>query len=546
MHSMYCVVVYIIFYLFMNSNDVSQERDGTSGLGDDFTAADGGDSMMESVSSGSAESGVPASDGLGAGVLEADSNEGGTFKLGSLGAADGAVGGSKPEAGGMSVGDEMGGEGAVEQSDGRPSMVNGDLSSQAEQIPRGFIYFVKTVLGAVFKKPLLFFGLTILFFVVMGVLAVVSALLMGLSLMLGPIVSGFLFIFVAVLFVFMAFLFNGTIANQATSVFLGTGVSLGDSFKATARNFFKAIALTWKIFVFSGIWVIFLVLAGFALSNTVLGGMGPRFSFVDSAFQYIAEVPVTFAQGGSGLVGKASPTQLVEATGGGGSSRGLILTIVNFGLGFLVFLMIFVALIRMIYASLAFPILFARPEISAKEALDYSKVATKKKWWLIVSYLIVFSFLLGLIPAVVGVLGELMDLTTVAVIISGIFSVFTFPLMAMFWQVLALELGNSAHVYRASGWLIALTVLLFLLPGIVGSVAPMILLSRLGQPGTSDYGVDSNYNFDLGDEEFGLGLVGNEGEDFDVVDDDGGDEGGALSEDGGDEILVPVARVKRI
>lgn len=48
-----------------------------------------------------------------------------------------------------------------------------------------------------------------------------------------------------------------------------------------------------------------------------------------------AFAPEALAQGGSGLVGNASPTKLTEATGGQTSFRELVLTFLNFFLGFL-------------------------------------------------------------------------------------------------------------------------------------------------------------------------------------------------------------------
>jgi hypothetical protein len=320
-----------------------------------------------------------------------------------------------------------------QQPAGDPALENMQTVTSGETV--GFMKIVKDSLGVLRKKLFTFLGLTLLMVIIIGAgyvfilpLIFISALAMGPVVMIaGTVVFGL----IQGMFLF---LFYGAIAGQAASAIHDNQVKVGESLNTAFKNIGKAIALTFRIFLYSGLWVIFAVLVLFALS------------------------PMLF------------------------QSTPMVLIIGNFVLGAVGLISILVASIRAIRTTMAFPLLMADPEISAKEALDESLRITKGKWWLVYCFLTVFPVLIGLVPLVINVLGAVTGvaiINTVAVIASAIFGILSYSLTVTFFQVLANSLGDSSKQVKLHIGVIISAILIFLAPLILGfafaSLIPALL-----------------------------------------------------------------------
>ena len=130
----------------------------------------------------------------------------------------------------------------------------------------------------------------------------------------------------------------------------------------------------------------------------------------------------------------------------------MIFMVGNLVLGFLAFVVLIVALIRSVWASLAFPVLFANPGMTAKEALSTSISATMGKWWVIVIYSIALTIFIGMFNIVMNVLLALSGRSIFAIVVVVLMAlaacVFAF-LQMTFKQLLSVELksrGAEIHL----------------------------------------------------------------------------------------------------
>lgn len=373
-----------------------------------------------------------------------------------------------------------------EEADTEPA----EISPSALAPEQGFIFLVKQSFGVFIKKIWVFLGLALLNIVILAVLYLVllpvlmsSMMNMGMwALLATPLIFG-------LLQAFLMYLFYGTIANQAFNAYNGISVTLMESLSGIFKITGRAINLGFKIFIYSGIWLVIVFLILSAVSTTVLSGMGGNYGALDTAYAADSNL---IAQ--SGLIGTTyEPTRMGgEAPGG---FRNLILTISQFVFGLGGLLVIIIAMVRFVRTSMAFPILMGNPEASAKEALDESIRLTKGKWWLVVCFGFVFTFLLALIPVLVQINAVLMGsqsgiINIVILIVSLLFGLLSFPLVTAFYQVFAIELSNEARTLKLHAGMIVLTVLIFLSPYIIAFAAPFLLFSIIGS-GLSGYQTDN-------------------------------------------------------
>lgn len=302
-------------------------------------------------------------------------------------------------------------------------------------------------------------GLSLLNIAVIGLIAASIAFSAFLALFMGQLVL--LAVIVEIIIgALLSWLFFGAIGNQAAAVVYGLPTRLGQSFSSTWKNTGKAIGLAFRIFIYSGAWMIFIVLLLYPIVNTVLGA--------GAEYQYMSVLhadPVLLAQG---FISNDTPGRIMELPYQQGPSlRGTVLTIINFALALAGLITIIIATIRSVRTTMAFPTLLAHPEMSAKEALEHSKEITKKRWWLTFSYLTVFSFILTGIPLLLNLaaafepLAFLKGLTGIITLVLGVISL---PLMACFLQVFSFELGNPLKTVRLHWMMIILAILSILAP----------------------------------------------------------------------------------
>jgi|GEM_PF-4050010 len=297
-------------------------------------------------------------------------------------------------------------------------------TSTAETV--GFMSVMKGTLDVMKKKGLLFFGLTVLNFVVLGLVFLLFGFLgvviapMG---MVAMIVVGLLFLVGVVV---LEFVFYGTLGNQAAAVIADQKVSLGQSMGFAFKNVGKSLYLCLKIFVYSGLWLELVVLILFPLANTLAFSMG--------------------------------------------NSAQLLLVIVNFVLGLMSVAIVVFVWIRSLRTVLAFPRLMAEPNLSAKEALDQSVGITKGKWWLVFSFTVLMVFGFSLIPFILNIVGALVHVTTVTTlfsIISVIFAVLVYAMSITFYQVLADRLNDKNKIVKLHPGVLIGAIVIVLAPYIV-------------------------------------------------------------------------------
>lgn len=280
--------------------------------------------------------------------------------------------------------------------------------------------------------------------------------------------------------VILSLMYYGAVQRQAFLAYTGGVVEerVWKSCKIAVGLTFRAIYLALKIFLYSGAWAMLLVLICFIVMNTTLsagyfgganliaakvrpvessqttigGGKVDTANAADSAGQSGGSFVQGNGEGGSGfLSGSESESLISSVTGGQTSDRATILIIGNFVLAGLGLLTIIIALIRSVWASLAFPFLFANPEISAGEALDLSVKVTKGKWWLIVVYSLAFSIALSIISGVMNFLVLLMGQSIFAILMLVVMAVVALAfamLQLIFKQIFAIELKTRGEEYH--------------------------------------------------------------------------------------------------
>lgn len=281
-----------------------------------------------------------------------------------------------------------------------------------------------------------------------------------------------------VAFMIIGMMYYGAIERQAfIAINEGPIETVWTSCVNALKLFWRAIYLSLKIFVYSGIWIVFLALIGFAVAATVLSA--GNYGDANLIATKVRSINVTqAADSGGPAIGASDQTKTISGATGGqnsvqpsngfissGESEGLIaptseaktsyrqmtLTLINYSLGALGLIAIIAAMIRLVWASLAFPFLFGTPGISAKEALDTSVMATKGKWWLVVLYSIGFSMLLAVLTNLMSFTGVAFGRTLVGLILLVpmiIATVAAAMLQLVFKQFLAVELKTRGDQYK--------------------------------------------------------------------------------------------------
>lgn len=285
----------------------------------------------------------------------------------------------------------------------------------------GFLYMLKSAFAVFSKKIWLFIGLSILNIAILAGLWIIG---LPLILLLAFQIGTWLFVLVGLLALatlLLSWFFYGTIANQAAAAVQNLQTTVKASFLSTLKNTGKAINLTWKIFVYSGLWLIVVIMLLFAGVNSFL-----LFSGI-------------------------------------GNSQSVVM-ILNFVLGAGGLFFIILAIIRLVRTIMAFPILMASPEIPAREALTRCKEITKKRWWLVFLFFTTFSLILGLVPLVINAAAAVIPnsgfLGLISLIISVIIALISYPLTASFFQVFAYNLANPARQIVLKPALIAVAIVL--------------------------------------------------------------------------------------
>lgn len=289
----------------------------------------------------------------------------------------------------------------------------------------GLINIIKGTFAIVKKKLFLFLGLSILNFIILGVLIFIALPIILVSTLKIGTVGIFLEMFVfALVILLLNFLFYGAIASQAVAAMHGLSVALGQSFSTTYKNTLKAINLVWKIFVYSRIWLLVFILLLYPVAHMLLASLG-----------------------------------------------GTAFMIINFILGLAGLLCIVFALIRFLRATMAFPTLMARPELSAKEVFKQSIEMTKGKWWLIFSFVTIFTFLIAFIPVAINLAALFTGMGSIKILsflATAIFGILSYSMTVSFAQVLADNLSDKHKTTKLHTGVLVGAILIFLTPIIFG------------------------------------------------------------------------------
>lgn len=359
----------------------------------------------------------------------------------------------------------------------------------------GFIFILKATFKTFFKKFWVFLGVSILNILLVGGVMLAMMPLMFMLMMSGNSTALMVIpIIIPILLGLISFFFYGTIANQAHSAYNDLGIKVLASFRQGVRLTGRAIALVFRIFIFSGMWMFFVLMLISAVVYAVLGGLGPslmgniagavkdnlnienlNFNMPEINFGFNG---VLLAQGG--LIDPVATSRIAVAEGGGVNSGQMFFVVASFILAAAGLAITVLALIRMVYASMAFPILFASPEHSSKEVLHRSREITRKKWWLIVCFMTVFPLITGFPAAITQLLGAFVfavdaNFALASNIVAAITLLFAYPLTVIFYQILAQELANPEHRVKLHGGILAVTLLIFLSPLIAAAVSYAVI-----------------------------------------------------------------------
>ncbi len=466
-----------------------------------------------SAENGNAADNPPPTDGTGA---QPSTEPAAGFKRGSGSAFSMPIGRPDDEPK-KSNSEELSPDKSVEKSDKKFFFAGDELQT-------GFIYILKATFKTFFKKFWVFLGVALLNILLVGGAMFAMVPLMFMLMMSGD--STFVMIIpllVPVLLGLVSFFFYGTIANQAHSAYNDLNIKARQSFGRTVRLTGKAIVLALRIFVYSGLWLIIVLMLIFAVMNTFFSGMGsavmgnltaiaedneiiaqvqplmelvtpaetvsqaevvtpletdvPAVSMEDSSVGFLSgEDQSSITEQPIGILGATSLTSKNAAD----SINVMFLLIANFAIGVAVFIIVIIAMIRMIYASMAFPILMASPEHSAQEVLDRSREITKKKWWLIVCFMTIFPLIIALPGVVLNLLNVFVfrgdaTFSLVSTIIGALVVLLAYPLTVTFYQILAQELANPERRLKLNGGLLLLTLLIFFSPLLLAAGSVFLL-----------------------------------------------------------------------
>jgi len=313
---------------------------------------------------------------------------------------------------------------------------------QTEKTQEGFMAVLSATLSVVKKKVFVFLGLTILNFAVVGILAVVGIpLLLLAALSAGLIFMPFAILFFVLLAMMVSYFFYGTVSHQAGAIIQNLPMPVGKSFAVTLKSTGKMVNLAWKTFVYTGFWIPLLLPVILAVLNS-----------------------------------------LFFSTGVSSGTGNLILTILNFGLTGLALAFGVIATIRFLRTTLSFPILIRNNEMKAKEALEASVKITKGKWWMMFSFVVVFSFLLGFIPAglkIAAGMAQIDALNSAATVLGVIFGILSYSMNSAFLQVLADKLNNPNITMKLNIGMLIGALVIFLAPIILAVALPLLALMSL-------------------------------------------------------------------
>ena len=371
-----------------------------------------------------------------------------------------------------------------------------------DELQIGLVFILKATFKTFFKKFWVFMGVALLNILLVGGVMFAMVPLMFMLMMSGDRTFVMIIPFLMpVLLGLVSFFFFGTIANQAHSAYNDLGIKARQSFRQTVRLTGRAIVLALRIFVYSGLWLIVALMLLMAVLTTVMMGMGTslmgNFDFnpteIWDSFQSAEVVETAYAADNyliaqGGLIENAPSRILVQAESGP-SQRNIIMAFAGFVIPVLMLIIFIIAMYRLVYTSLAFPILMASPEHSAKEVLNRSREITKKKWWLIVCFMTIFPLIIALPGVVLNVLNAFVfrgdsTFSLVSAIIGALLVLLAYPLTVTFYQILAQELANPERRLKLHIGLLLLTILIFLSPVLltVGSVYLMSNLMNGGNP----------------------------------------------------------------
>lgn len=292
-----------------------------------------------------------------------------------------------------------------------------------------FFQMVKMSLD-VFKKRLgAFIGLSFLNIAILGAIIVFIYPIIIIQIFRMGTAGIFLLVIPFLLTMILNWLFFGVISNQAAGVLSEQNPKLGESLSLTFKTTGKAINLAFKIFIYSGAWIAILIpllSAGTSMANL-----------------------------------------------------GFFMVLITFVYAFIAGVVAIIVAIRMPYATFAFPVLTAKPDISAKEALQFSRKITKKKWFLVVLTMMSFSFLLGAAPTIIALIGTISGigfLNLVAIIVSLTLGLLGLPLTLCFLQVFLFQISNPSKKPVLSPAIV--------IPAIILMIAPIMLSTISGKTET--------------------------------------------------------------
>ncbi len=317
--------------------------------------------------------------------------------------------------------------------------------SSASQPPleQGLLEIIKGTLLVVKKKLGLFLGVTILNFLIVIAIMVFAIPAIWAASSGGMATMFLMIVLIGLSLMLISYLFYGSMSNQAAAAIRGLPTRFGESVSSTFKNTGRIIYLLFKIFIYSRIWLMFVILILFALIGmfgALLGG------------------PV-------------------------------LVMILSFILGLSAPVIIIYSMVRSLRACLAVPVLMADPELTAQESLEKSLELTDHKWWLVFSFLTVFGFLMTAFPTLLTFLGLLTKSTVivgVANIITVIFGILSYAISLSFFQVLVDRLDDAGRIIKLHVGVLIGAIVVLLLPVIVGVAVPLLGLS------TSESSLDSD------------------------------------------------------
>lgn len=304
---------------------------------------------------------------------------------------------------------------------------------------QGFFSVFKDTFKVIGEKFFVFIGLSLLNVVIVGAAIVVGVpIIFTLAFQAGFAVAPIAMVLFVLLLMLLSYLFYGTLSHQAAATVHEVAAPIGQSVSVTFQSTGKAINLAWKTFIYSGLWLILLLLILFPLVNSLAYTLG--------------------------------------------NAAGIVMVIANFVLGLGGLVCCLIASIRFVRAILAFPILMANHDLKAQEALDQSVQLTKGKWWMMFSFITVFTFLLGLIPMAVNIaaaMTKINALSIVALVIGAVFAILSYAMNVSFFQVLAEKLSNATITMKLHPGVLIGALLIFLAPIILSVALPLLGIMAL-------------------------------------------------------------------